>query len=104
MPSRPHDWKDREQRRLAGLGIQATRDKYSPKLESLQLLKPLGAGGFARVVMVRDKNTRRLYALKVISKARLVAVNAAVRCASVLHEKTALEELNHPFVLSLVSS
>ena len=55
------------------------------------------------MMMVRDKNTRRLFALKVISKKALVSKNAKVRTVSVLHEKQALEEINHPFVLSLVT-
>ncbi|KAH8068715.1 hypothetical protein JL721_6578 [Aureococcus anophagefferens] len=65
----------------------AASPKYAPKPESMQIVKPLGAGAFARVNMVRDASTRRLYALKIISK-----------------EKQALEECNHPFVLSLVSA
>lgn len=79
-------------------------NRYAPRMEMLQVCKPLGAGGFARVVMVRDKFTRRLYALKTISKKALVAKNAAVRTASALHEKHCLAELNHPFILSLISS
>lgn len=87
-----------------GLPLVPRINRYAPRMETLQHAKPLGAGGFARVVMVRDRCTRRLYALKIISKKALVAKNAVVRTASVLHEKHCLEELNHPFVLSLVSS
>lgn len=73
-------------------------------MESLVLLKPLGAGGFAHVMMVRDTNTRMLYALKIINKRKLVVTNGDVRSASLLHEKQALEEMQHPFVLALISS
>ena len=78
--------------------------RYEPKKEGLVVVKPLGAGGFACVMMVRDKQTRLLYALKVVNKRKLVATNGAQRTASLLHEKQALEELCHPFVLSLVAS
>jgi serine/threonine protein kinase len=44
------------------------------------------------------------YALKIINKKKLVSHNAAVRTRSLLSEKQALEELNHPFVLALRST
>ena len=77
---------------------------YRPKMENLKVLKPLGAGGFARVLLARDNQTRCLFALKVINKKRLVSNNAAVRTASVLSEKRCLEECHHPFVLSMTAS
>lgn len=57
----------------------AASPKYAPKPESMQIVKPLGAGAFARVNMVRDASTRRLYALKIISKVRLVERDAETR-------------------------
>ena len=80
--------------------MQTAPARYAPKQEDLQVIKPLGAGGFARVLMVRDRCTRRVYALKVISKNKLLKQNAKVRTLSVLYEKQALDEFNHPFVLS----
>ena len=34
--------------------------KYLPRVDRLEVAKPLGAGAFARVNMVRDASTRRL--------------------------------------------
>ena len=53
--------------------------------------------------MVRDPATRRLFALKTIHKKMLVEKNAAVRTASLLSEKHALELFCHPFITSLTS-
>lgn len=50
--------------------------KHAPSIAELNVVKPLGAGAFARVDMVRDAATRRLYALKKISKKGLIAERA----------------------------
>lgn len=57
-------------------------DSYRPKIESLSILKPLGAGGFARVLMVRDTCTRCMFALKIMNKKRLVSRNPVPRRTS----------------------
>ena len=41
--------------------------RYRPRLSSLQTKGLLGIGGFGRVELARDRETRRLYALKVSS-------------------------------------
>eukprot|EP00966_Prymnesium_polylepis_P096439 2234874-Prymnesium_polylepis.1 len=38
----------------------------------MEMVRGLGSGGFAQVYMVRDKGTLREYALKIVSKARLL--------------------------------
>ena len=58
-------------------------------LRPVQVGKPLGVGGFARVMMARDSTTRRMYAFKVVNKQKLLAFNASVRCEAVLREKQA---------------
>jgi len=84
-------------------GVSRSVQRYAPNKGYLHVVKPLGAGGFARVVMVRDPATRRLFALKTIHKKMLVEKNAAVRTASLLSEKHALELFCHPFITSLTS-
>lgn len=78
--------------------------RYAPDIHALAVVKPLGAGGFARVALARDPKTRRLYALKMIAKHRLLSQRPERRTRALKNEKEALEELSHPFVLSLAGS
>ena len=73
----------------------------SPLPAELQPSKPLGSGGYGRVRLVRDKKTRRVYALKRVCKAHLLARNGAKRCEWLSREKRLLDELEHPFIVSL---
>jgi len=82
---------------LAGKSIQ----RYAPLKDGIQLLKPLGSGGFARVLLAKDNATRRLFALKVIHKGKLLEKKAEARTTQVLNEKLALGSLSHPFITGL---
>ena len=74
----------------------------APPLNSLCVLRTLGAGGFGRVQLVQHRPTRRVYALKVVNKATLLtARNARVRCAWIMREKEMLEQADHPFIIRL---
>lgn len=64
---------------LAGKSIQ----RYAPLKDGIQLLKPLGSGGFARVLLAKDNATRRLFALKVIHKGKLLEKKAEARTTQV---------------------
>ena len=74
---------------------------YRPSFKTLATVQPLGVGGFARVVMVRDRVTRRIYAMKIVNKQKLLAFNANVRCEAVVRERQALDEMEHPFIVKL---
>ncbi|EGN91988.1 hypothetical protein SERLA73DRAFT_191774 [Serpula lacrymans var. lacrymans S7.3] len=62
------------------------------------LLRCVGKGAFGKVRMVHHKQTRELYALKYINKAKCVKMKAV---ANIIQERRLLEEIDHPFVVNL---
>lgn len=62
------------------------------------LLKSVGKGAFGKVRVVQHKQTRELYALKYINKAKCVRMKAV---ANVIQERRLLEEVDHPFIVNL---
>jgi len=62
------------------------------------LLRCVGKGAFGKVRVVQHKQTRDLYALKYINKAKCVRMKAI---ANVIQERRLLEEIDHPFVVNL---
>ena len=78
--------------------------RTGPLAADLVPSKSLGSGGYGRVSLVRHTKTKRVYALKRVTKAHLLARNGANRCENVTREKRVLEELEHPFVCTLHST
>jgi len=75
----------------------------APMLDKLTLVRPLGAGGFGRVQLMRHAPTRRVYALKVINKLTLLnSKSASSRCDWVMREKVMLGQADHPFIIQLI--
>ena len=72
-----------------------------PKFSSLRFGNLLGAGGFGRVEIARDEVARVYYAMKIITKRKLLQYKADVRTEWLLRERRALCELSHPFVVKL---
>jgi len=62
------------------------------------LLRCVGKGAFGKVRVVQHKQTRELYALKYINKAKCVKMKAV---ANVIQERRLLEEIDHPFVVNM---
>ncbi|KDQ61652.1 hypothetical protein JAAARDRAFT_54998 [Jaapia argillacea MUCL 33604] len=62
------------------------------------LLRCVGKGAFGKVRVVQHKQTRELYALKYINKAKCVKMKAV---ANIVQERRLLEEIDHPFVVNL---
>lgn len=67
-------------------------------LEHFQMEKVLGKGGFGKVLLVTKKDTKELYALKVLRKADLIKRNQ-VEAAKTEHQL--LHCMNHPFLTAL---
>ena len=65
---------------------------------SFDILKMLGKGYFGRVYLVEKKDTKDLYALKVISKLDIIKRDFIQHLKD---EKSIMESIKHPFVLSL---
>eukprot|EP00253_Pinus_taeda_P034275 PITA_34275 len=67
--------------------------------EDFTLIKKIGCGHMSKVFLVVHRRSKKLYALKVMSKGVGRQGGAAIRYASV--EKDILSTLNHPFLPSL---
>ncbi|ORX39886.1 putative camp-dependent protein kinase [Kockovaella imperatae] len=62
------------------------------------LLRSVGKGAFGKVRVVQHKQSKTLYALKYINKAKCVKMRAV---ANIVQERRLLEEIDHPFVVNL---
>ncbi|KAF8074807.1 kinase-like domain-containing protein [Lyophyllum atratum] len=62
------------------------------------LLRCVGKGAFGKVRVVQHKQTRELYALKYINKAKCVKMKAV---PNVIQERRLLEEVDHPYIVNL---
>lgn len=87
-----------------GSGRQAAPAKPTARIEDFVLLKVLGKGNFGKVMLVEEKATRNLYAIKVLKK-EFVIENDEVE--SIQAEKRVFEKatrISHPFLVKLHSS
>lgn len=67
-------------------------------VEDFDLLKVLGKGSFGKVMMVRKRDTKNIYAMKTLRKAALVKRNQLIHTKT---ERNILQNINHPFLTSL---
>jgi cGMP-dependent protein kinase len=82
------------------LGIPQEPENQMLELQfsELKTLAVLGSGTFGRVTLVQDKHTEKVYALKTMLKAEIVAHKQQ---ANVMNEKNLMQACNHPFILRL---
>jgi len=67
-------------------------------ISDFDLFRFLGAGGFGMVLLATKRDTKKLYALKVIDKRILISQN---QTHSIFREKEALASVEHPFIVPL---
>lgn len=65
---------------------------------SVVLLLLLGAGSFGQVILVKHKQTAKVYALKVMPIAHVIRLK---QVDHVKQEKEVLRQLDHPFIVNL---
>jgi len=68
------------------------------RIDDFERLKVLGRGSFGKVMMVRHKVTREIYAMKILKKSSIMARNQVEHTKS---ERRILESLQHPFLVTL---
>ncbi|KAJ1742122.1 serine/threonine protein kinase, AGC [Coemansia sp. RSA 989] len=95
-------------RPLTRTGMSAIRRTYSSNSMKVQKIavgpksfikiKLLGKGDVGKVYLVRQKETGKLFAMKVLSKAEMIRRNKIKR---VLAEQEILATANHPFIVTL---
>eukprot|EP01083_Nonionella_stella_P026917 74087_1 len=76
------------------------RSKMNKKMtvNDYQLLVVVGKGSFGKVILVKEKRTGRLYAMKILKKKDLAARNQVQHTKT---ERKVLAEMKHPFIVSL---
>jgi len=67
-------------------------------LESLELIKTVGTGTFARVCLCRNKISSNFFALKILSLHDIIKLK---QVEHVKNEKNILQAITHPFLISL---
>lgn len=81
------------------LGGSQAKDKGAVSIGDFQTVRVLGTGASCRVVQVRHKGNGKYYAVKVMSKRKLVTHDKKLERA--IAEKRVLARISHPFVVSL---
>eukprot|EP01122_Echinamoeba_exundans_P013060 TRINITY_DN5635_c0_g1_i1.p1 TRINITY_DN5635_c0_g1~~TRINITY_DN5635_c0_g1_i1.p1 ORF type:complete len:931 (+),score=210.61 TRINITY_DN5635_c0_g1_i1:146-2938(+) len=76
----------------------AAVDKSPTGLDDFELLRIIGTGSFAKVMLVRKKDTGKLYAMKVLKKEEIVRRNQVGHTRT---ERTILSRMHHPFMVKL---
>ncbi|KAJ3235151.1 Ribosomal protein S6 kinase beta-1 [Chytriomyces hyalinus] len=67
--------------------------------DDFERLRVIGQGGYGKVFLVRQRDTRTIYAMKVLRKATLIIHTKTVEHTK--NERTILSKLEHPFIVKL---
>ncbi|KAJ2776847.1 Serine/threonine-protein kinase [Coemansia javaensis] len=74
------------------------KDSTPLSIDQFDLLKVIGKGSFGKVMQVRKRDTNRIYAMKILSKSKIVMRSEV---AHTLAERNVLAKINHPFIVPL---
>ena len=66
---------------------------------NFERLLEVGKGGFGKVWKVEHKRTKQIYAMKLMSKAKIINKKSV---ASVMNERKFLATLSHPFLVNMI--
>ena len=81
--------------------VRTTRsslDNSNISLKDFKTLKILGKGSYGKVYLVKNINTNKIYAMKILDKQFLLEKNQITHTKT---ERIALEKLKHPFIVKL---
>ena len=70
-------------------------------IDDFSLLKVLGKGTYAKVVLVKKKDSNEIFAMKIIKKKRITKPKQREH---IYTEKDVLASISHPFVIKLMYS
>lgn len=71
------------------------------RVPDFELMNTLGTGSFGRVKLVRHKGTKKVFALKCLSKSLVIRTKQAEH---ILAEKEILASIMHPFIVNLYAT
>ena len=86
-------------KRTKTLYYQALKKKEDMSIDDFELLKLLGQGAFGKVFLGQKKDDKKIYAIKVLRKTKIIELNQLEHTKT---EKMILEHVNHQFLVSLV--
>jgi len=83
-----------------GGGGSASSGSRSGKvtIRDFELIKVIGKGSFGKVLLVRRKKSKKLYAMKILDKQNIMKRNQIVHT---LTERRVLGQIKHPFIVTL---
>ena len=73
---------------------------YNPQIsmDSFNIISVLGRGFFGKVMLVQKKDSKELFAIKTVHKARLIQSN---KVQTILAERSILGKVKHPFIVEM---
>ncbi|OHT06835.1 Serine/threonine-protein kinase Sgk1 [Tritrichomonas foetus] len=73
---------------------------YNPQIsmDSFKIISVLGRGFFGKVMLVQKKDTKELFAIKTVHKARLIQ---SKKVQTILAERSILGKVKHPFIVEM---
>eukprot|EP01101_Sappina_pedata_P002566 TRINITY_DN12798_c0_g1_i1.p1 TRINITY_DN12798_c0_g1~~TRINITY_DN12798_c0_g1_i1.p1 ORF type:complete len:395 (+),score=170.66 TRINITY_DN12798_c0_g1_i1:124-1308(+) len=109
VPTTPHELtsatvEQKEEIKLSEEDVAAAELCYSKNKEKVtkddfELLHVIGKGSFGKVMQVRKKDTQKIYAMKVLRKEAIIARKQVIHTKA---EKSILQKIQHPFIVSLI--
>ena len=92
---------DKNQKNNNYIEYPAFKKVLRPSKSMFQFLYVVGRGGFGKVWMVKYKKTKFKYALKEMSKVKIIDRKSE---KSIKNEREFLSKLNHPFIVNMICS
>lgn len=78
--------------------VQSGVTEKAMSMNDFDCMKVLGKGSFGKVMLVKKKDTHKIYAMKVLKKDQLLKRN---QIAHTQTERNILQTMNHPFLVEL---
>jgi serine/threonine protein kinase len=78
------------------LGIERETDSQEITIKDFILLKTISSGAYGNVILSRKKNTKDLFAIKVLDKEKMVEKNVT---EFVMNERDILNQVNNEFIV-----
>ena len=77
---------------------QLSQGKKRTSMRDFKMITTLGSGTYGKVVLVRHKETQKLYAMKSLKKKEIREKNQVEHTKA---ERRILERVNHPFIVRM---
>eukprot|EP00475_Leptophrys_vorax_P045041 TRINITY_DN9241_c0_g1_i1.p1 TRINITY_DN9241_c0_g1~~TRINITY_DN9241_c0_g1_i1.p1 ORF type:complete len:548 (-),score=153.60 TRINITY_DN9241_c0_g1_i1:97-1740(-) len=98
MSAEIHESDEEEMKMAMNEFAQVFHDLEKVTVEDFDLIRTVGRGSFAKVLLVRKRDTQKVYAMKILKKEVLIARNQVEHTAS---ERKFVGIAKHPFIIDL---